>query len=137
MQGKLAAYVGIGILVLVLVGAVLSQANSLMKKGVALGEANGIIADLRESLKEKREADKAAWDELRADVVECNERVDAAELAGAEWKAKWGIIRRRPARTVTVEIESTTWHESLVEGHGKLLAGLERIRDEDTPFPPG
>lgn len=134
---KVWAYLGVGIGVLGLMGLVFWQANSLMKKGVALGKAESTIERLRETIKIQRDADRTEWDKLREDLVVCNERVDAAEAAGNAWKEEADRIKLRPPRIVTVEIESETWHDSLVEGHGKLLAGLERLRDEDTPFPPG
>lgn len=138
MTPKLWGYVGIGIGVLGLIAVIAWQMNSLMNKGIELGKAQATIEDLREKLKEKRDADREAWDTLRAKVAACNERVDAAVTLGDEWKEKWDTIRRRPPRTVTVEVESETWHESLVEGHTKFLAGLERIRsNEDDPYPPG
>ncbi len=133
---KIWGYVGIGIAILLVVGVIMAQANSLIKKGEKLGRAESVIEGLRAELKEKRDADREAWDKLRADLVECKERVDTAVAAGDLWKEEFDRIKLRPPRTVTVEIESTTWRESLVEGHGKLLDGLERLRDEDTSFPP-
>lgn len=138
MTPKLWGYLGVGVGVLALIAAVIWQMNVAVKRGIELGEARATIEDLRGKLKEKRDADRAEWDKLRADIINCEERVTAATTIGDEWKAKWDTIRRRPPRTVTVEVESETWHESLVEGHAKLLAGLERIRAyEDTPYPPG
>lgn len=138
MNPKLWGYVGIGIGVLALIAVIGWQMNSLMKKGIELGEARATIEDLREKLKDKRDADRVVWDELREKIALCDERVAAAAAIGDEWKEKWDTIRRRPPRTVTVEVESETWHESLVEGHTQFLAGLERIRsNEDNPYPPG
>jgi hypothetical protein len=138
MTPKLWGYVGIGIAVLALIGAVMWQANKLIKVGQELGEARAIQADLRAKLKDLRDADRAEWDKLRADLVECNERVDAAVTEGERWKTEWDRIRRRPPREVIVEVEATTWHESLIEGHGKFLDRLEGLRSEDTgPTPFG
>jgi len=138
MTPKLAGYLGIGVGVLALIVALVWQMNVAVKRGIELGEARATIEDLRGKLKEKRDADRAEWDKLRADIDNCEERVTAATTLGDEWKEKWDTMRRRPPREVTVEVESETWHESLVEGHAKFLAGLERIRTyEDTPYPPG
>ena len=49
---KLWGYVGIGAGVLVLVAAVLWQANSLMKKGIELGKAKSTIETLEGEVKE-------------------------------------------------------------------------------------
>lgn len=133
---KVWGYVGIGLALLALVGAVLWQMNIAVKRGIELGEANAVIKDLRGKLKEQRAEEQAKWEKLKAEVVECNERVDAAVAAGENLREAYQEIKQRPPREVIVEIESTTWHESLVEGHGKLLAGLEEIRNE-TPYPPG
>jgi hypothetical protein len=137
MTPKLWGYVGIGIAVLALIGAVMWQANKLIKVGQELGEARSTISDLRGKLKAQRDADRAAWDKLRADLVECNERVDAAVTEGEKWKTEWDRIRRRPPREVIVEVEAETWHESLIEGHTKFLGQLEALRNETsgpTPF---
>lgn len=137
MTPKLWGYVGIGIAVLALIGAVMWQANKLIKVGQELGEARSTISDLRVKLKTQRDADRAEWDKLRADLETCHERVDAAVTEGERWKAEWDRIRRRPPRTVTVEVEAETWHESLIEGHNKFLDRLEALRNENadpTPF---
>ena len=138
MTPKLWGYVGIGIAVLALIGAVMWQANKLIKVGQELGEARAVQADLRAKLKDLRDTDRAEWDKLRADLAECHERVDEAVEQGEIWRIEWEKIRRRPPRKVIVEVEATTWHESLIEGHGKFLDRLEGLRSEDTgPTPFG
>jgi ATP:corrinoid adenosyltransferase len=136
MTPKIWGYAGIGIVVVALIAGVLWQANQLIKVGREAGEAKAIEAGLRESLQELRDQKAKEVRELKESNENCMDHLSEIEAASNEWKAKWESIRMRPPRTVTVEIESTTWEESLVEGHGKLLVGLEGIRNEGTPYPP-
>jgi hypothetical protein len=134
---KMWAYLGVGVGVLGLIAIIAWQMNSLMEKGVELGKAEATINDLRESLKETRDRKSEEIRVLKESNATCLEGLTEAERLGNEWHAKWDTIRRRPPRTVTVEIESTTWHESLIEGHQQFLGGLEGIRNADAPYPPG
>lgn len=138
MTPKLWGYVGIGIGILALIAVLVWQMNIAIKRGIELGEARATISDLQQKLKASRDSDRAAWDELRAGLARCEERITEANEIGDKWREEWEKIRRRPPREVIVEVEAGTWHESLVEGHQKFLDGLERIRaNEDTPIPPG
>lgn len=137
IEKQIIKYVAIGTGVLLALAVVLWQANKLVKMGRELGEAKAVEEKLRGELKDSRDARAKEVRELKVELLTCTDQVKDIAAASAEWQAKWEAIRRRPPREVTVEIESETWHDSLVEGHSKLLSGLERIRDEDTPFPPG
>ena len=137
IPSKLWGYAGIAAFIMALAAVIIWQANSLMHKGIELGQAKAVEKGLREEVQHLRNQRAEEVKLLKEELASCTDQWAAAEEAGNEYRAKWDEIRRRPPIVRTVEVEATTWKESLVEGHEKFLSRLEGVRNANDSYPPG
>jgi hypothetical protein len=122
MTPKLWGYLGIGVFLLVLVGFIGCQANKLVKTGEKLGKAEAVEKDLREKLKEERDAHNAEIDSYSTLIENCRADLQAELDLSVLYREEIDRLKLRPPKEVIIEIESTDLLEGLVEGHEKAKA---------------
>ena len=121
---------GVGVVgALLIIGFVLSQANALMKKGVALGKAESRIEALEKALEDERAECQGHVTSLNGIIENCStDLAEASRLSDIYRGELAAVAPLEPPEPVVIEIESTTVIDALAEGHLKALQKMEVFR---------
>lgn len=138
---KLWGYIGVGAAGLALIGLVLWQMNSLMKKGVALGKAEAEIekrderiVELEEAIVEERGEFTGKVDSLNTIIENCKFDLSEQLRLGGLYREEIDRLKLRPPVRETVVLESTNCTDGLAEAHMKAIQHMEGRREE-VPYP--
>jgi len=103
MTPKMYGYVGIGIGILILAAAVLWQANSLMKKGIELGEAKSTIKGLRTEVEKATE-----WKDTTLNLLnEQKTSIETWQTTASGFEVAYQEALLRQPRVIYREIAAT------------------------------
>ena len=106
MTSKMYGYLGIGAGVLVLIAAVLWQANSLMNKGIELGKAKSTIETLEEEVKEA-----TAWKDGAVKIMAArNLSIESWQRTASAFEISYNEALLRQPEIIYRDIAATVPH---------------------------
>jgi chromosome segregation ATPase len=130
---KVLGAVGAGVLMVVVVGVALWQANKLVATGQELAQLKNDKRELKRQLTDKVEEVNGLIDSYETKVQQCLDQVSTAVTAGEIWRSRVAELEEElEGATAVVErpVEITTADcaEGLVEGRAIVRARLEEVR---------